>query len=227
MLHGWLARTTGGPFRRNNSATPGPHAEPLIEALPELRTHFSSRNLPLVLRIPDMAQVGESDLAAAGFGAPEAWTATLVAPLDRIVQPEHPVVLETTPSEKWLAARAALVGENVAAAAATGRLVRSITDPIAFASVERDGRIVSHAFVIVAEGLAVFEAVLTAPEWRGKGLARACMRALLSWAGDNGAEAAALQVVADNDPAQHLYAGLGFAQCAYRYHYRRLLQDIG
>lgn len=232
LLHGWLARASGGPFRRINSATPGPEAAPLLEALPDLRAYFAARALPLMLRLPDMAQIGESDVTGAGFGPPEALTNILHAPIAPIGnspgRPEHKVMISALrPGPNWLAARADLAGEAPMVAAATGRLIESIKAPIAFASIERDGRIVSLALVTVTAGLAVFEAVRTDPAWHGQGLARSSVLALLEWAEGQGAKTAIMPVMADNASAQHLYAGLGFTQCAYRYHYRRHYRQLG
>lgn len=50
-----------------------------------------------------------------------------------------------------------------------------------------------------------------APYARGRGLALGVMAALLEIAAERGARTAYLQVLADNEPALRLYAGLGFA----------------
>jgi N-acetylglutamate synthase len=53
---------------------------------------------------------------------------------------------------------------------------------------------------------------------RRQGLALAVMTALVEWSAERGATTAYLQVLADNDPALALYAGLGFVKHhVYRY----------
>jgi ribosomal protein S18 acetylase RimI-like enzyme len=61
--------------------------------------------------------------------------------------------------------------------------------------------------------------VFTAPEARGRGLARAVCMALLAQAQAEGAVSAYLQVEADNPAARRLYRRLCFED-AYVYHYR-------
>jgi ribosomal protein S18 acetylase RimI-like enzyme len=61
--------------------------------------------------------------------------------------------------------------------------------------------------------------VHTAPEARGRGLARYLCERLLSTEASDQADIAYLQVGADNDAARRLYARLGFVE-GYRYHYR-------
>lgn len=54
---------------------------------------------------------------------------------------------------------------------------------------------------------------------RGRGVGRALMEALLAEAGRRGADEVFLEVRADNQPAQRLYASLGFERIAVRPHY--------
>jgi ribosomal protein S18 acetylase RimI-like enzyme len=220
MIAGWCARSSGGPFRRINSATPGPDAAPLKDALPELDEFYSERNRPAILRLPDIVRVPDASLAAAGYGSPEAETDTRIALSFADGKPTQQARLSDTPDSQWLAARAALAGDTPEVGAATNRRIGSIADPIAFASIEREGKIVSLGYAIVAEGLVIFEAIRTDPALQGRGLARDSMLALLAWGREQGAEAAALQVVRDNKAAQRLYSGLGFDKLVYRYHYR-------
>jgi ribosomal protein S18 acetylase RimI-like enzyme len=61
--------------------------------------------------------------------------------------------------------------------------------------------------------------VFTAPEARGRGLARQLCAWLLGRAMEQGARHAYLQVEGDNHAARAVYHRLGFAD-AYAYHYR-------
>ena len=54
---------------------------------------------------------------------------------------------------------------------------------------------------------------------RGRGNGRRLTNALLQWGRQMGAQNAYLQVRAQNEGAQNLYAGIGFQE-VYRYHYR-------
>jgi len=72
----------------------------------------------------------------------------------------------------------------------------------------------------VAEGeyLGLFD-VVTAKEHRRQGYGAELTRSLLAWGRHMGARYAYLQVMDDNAPANHLYAGFGFQEF-YRYWYR-------
>jgi ribosomal protein S18 acetylase RimI-like enzyme len=61
--------------------------------------------------------------------------------------------------------------------------------------------------------------MLTVPEARRRGAARAILAALARWGANRGATRAYLQVEHDNAPARALYEASGFLP-AYDYHYR-------
>ena len=69
------------------------------------------------------------------------------------------------------------------------------------------------------ESLRCFEAVATHPQARRRGLAKRVLSTLLDWSRSEGATAACLQVLSDNEPAIALYRSLGFERCVYRYSY--------
>jgi ribosomal protein S18 acetylase RimI-like enzyme len=74
----------------------------------------------------------------------------------------------------------------------------------------------------VADGpwLGIF-AMVTVPEARRKGAARAVLGALASWGAERGVKQAYLQVERKNDAARSLYRAAGYS-AAYDYHYRTL-----
>lgn len=59
----------------------------------------------------------------------------------------------------------------------------------------------------------------TRPEFRRRGAATATLHALATWGGEQGAERAYLQVMAENLPATAVYARAEFERL-YHYHYR-------
>ena len=100
-------------------------------------------------------------------------------------------------------------------------MIAAITVPAAFASVEVDGVVAAQAYGAVSGGLVCLNAVATAPEHRGRGLAGRAVAALLGWAAERHAAAGGcLQVLADNPPALALYRRFGFSEELSRYHYR-------
>lgn len=86
---------------------------------------------------------------------------------------------------------------------------------VGFASIHRDGRLVGAARGCVVRGYLHVSVVEVAPEHRRQGLGSALLAALDEWA-EPGHRV--LQVAVDNDPAQALYATLGYTE-SHRYRY--------
>ncbi len=91
--------------------------------------------------------------------------------------------------------------------------------PQAGAIIERGGEAVACGLLKLEGDHAGLFAIVTAPAWRGQGLGRAVVAALLAEARRRGAAVAYLQVSADNSPARALYRGFGFC-AAHEYWYR-------
>jgi ribosomal protein S18 acetylase RimI-like enzyme len=88
----------------------------------------------------------------------------------------------------------------------------------AFVAVEHDGAQVARGRVSLAEDWAFFGDLTVQPAARRRGLARTVMAAVTEWSAERGASVMLLQVLAANEPAQALYASLGFERHhSYRY----------
>ena len=74
---------------------------------------------------------------------------------------------------------------------------------------------------VVHRGWLGITSMVTVPEARRRGHARAIVSALASWAVDRGCTHALLQVESTNEPARALYASIGFVP-HHAYHYRIL-----
>lgn len=81
------------------------------------------------------------------------------------------------------------------------------------------GAPVASALFDIADGIVITGNVVTDVAQRRKGYGAAMMRTGLSWAHENGATVAALNVAADNPGGQALYRSLGY-QRQYDYAYR-------
>ncbi len=97
-----------------------------------------------------------------------------------------------------------------------------LTGPHGFYLVATDeDAIVGYAGLLAPEGSGQgdIQTIAVAEAARGRGIGRALMDALLAEAARRGAGEVFLEVRAGNEPAQHLYATLGFERIAVRPHY--------
>ncbi len=171
------------------------------------------------MRIPSLlGDLPDRFLEARGYGA-EGLSLTLIGPLQGKA-PAGEVELSCVPSPEWLAAQNRINRREGEPAKVFDAVLAAIDVPAAYAAVRREGRIVSAAYAAACDGWLCLEAVATDPDWRGQGLAREAVSALMTWGAGQGARAAGLQVQADNPSAQALYRRLGLGRELYRYHYR-------
>jgi ribosomal protein S18 acetylase RimI-like enzyme len=229
LLGDWLMRfspagRTGSLSRRANSVNPlrpeCPHIARVIAAAEPL---YRAHDRPAIFRVPSIADPTlDRALAAHGY-TNEGETCVLhgaIAGLAAAADPE--VRLLAAPEREWLGAMAALQGFSAEQSDTYRQIVGAIAIPARFALLAVDGAPAALAYGALHDGLLCYESVVTEFGRRRQGLARRVVGALAGWAGDAGAEAACLQVQADNAPALALYAGFGLSTELYRYHYRRM-----
>lgn len=89
----------------------------------------------------------------------------------------------------------------------------------AYAVIEEDGKPVCCGLGVVHKELLGLYDIVTAPGWRGRGLATKICSNLMAWGESIGAKKGYLQVVGSNSIAINLYEKLGFRK-SYTYWYR-------
>ena len=198
----------------------------LVGAAPTLafsvqRDHFG-RGLeePARFRLTAVSRPQDLDacLAAPGYEV-EAPTDVLVAkaaPLRR-GSTSHPVTIAPMPSPDWTKCWLASGARDEAAKRRA--LLARLPAATVFALARTRDEPVGIGFAVIERGWAGIFAMQTAAPYRGQGVARAVLDALIARARAAGANRLYLQVEQDNAVAQRLYRGAGFS-FAYGYHYR-------
>lgn len=190
-----------------------------IERLAELsRVHL----LPPLFRVTPLAGPGIiASLDAAGWSAFEE-SLVLSMPMPQAEQEvAHRVRQFNVADPDWYGTQGEMAGYVPQTVRILGQLMMLVPyEARGMLAVSADGTPAAAAMVVNAGGVAIFLNVVTDPALRGRGYGRAVMNAALNWARDDGAEQAALQVIASNAVALNLYGSMGFME-RYRYHYRK------
>lgn len=220
---GWLLRHCSRMRRRrsNSALPPARVADPEAE-IAQLVRFYAERSARAVVQVSPLPWHAELDahLAARGF-AVEAPVQVMTAPVERAAEVDAADVevrLDARPDEGWLAA-VAQVGSRPEPELA--RLDR----PVRFATALLDGRPAGVGMFVRDGAWCAVYGMATAPEARGRGVARAVLRAGARWAaqapagGSGGAAEVFLQVERANAAALRLYSGAGF-EFSHLYHYR-------
>lgn len=224
-LDGWLLRQSGGPTRRGNSISTLDFTgvAPVEQRIAEAEAWYQARGQAPVFQLGPCVQPKELDalLAARGYEKSGA-TAYASAETDTVLARTH-TALTTRVSSKlepaWLAlcTRASRFAADLAGF--QGFLKRLGTRCRFACSFDADGSVLACCLGIASEDRLGIYAMLSAPEARGRGAARALLHALAQSAQAEAMRELYLLVELDNEPARALYRSAGFAD-VYEYWYR-------
>lgn len=215
----WVLRYTGGTNGRPNSVLPlGDPGLPLDEVLARVHAFYARHERTPVAQVV-VGSAAHEQLEGRGWirlRPDEADSEVLlagVAQLSRALAGVDDDAVQHEPlSRDWLVGNTA-AQQNYDVVAASLDL-----DEIVFAAIHADGAQVARARTNLVDDWALFADLTVSPSHRRQGLGRTMMAAMTAWAAERGASVMALQVVGDNEPAQRLYADLGFERHhAYRY----------
>jgi GNAT superfamily N-acetyltransferase len=221
FFDGWILRYSPGKAKRARSINSiGAGVLPLAEKLSQCADFYQRHRLPCLFRITPFSQPHnlDTELAAAHFGAHQD-TRVMAVALSKVVPSAPQSAAQTVNVERFAMAFCALHGLDPIKASAERERYARTADRGIFA-IQLDGDMVVACGSLAMEGkLAGIFGMVTAAEYRGRGVATAIVAKLLDGARAAGAETAYLQVEADNAPARRTYLKFGFRDC-YAYWYR-------
>ena len=222
VYDGWLLGHRPGPTKRLRCVNPFyPSTLPIPEKIAWCSDFYAAANLPLIFRLLPFSEPASLDawLEHDGWVSFER-TVVQQAALATVSTPALPPgAAEIVDALRWVDLTARLLDADEEALPRIRERTASFPLPQAGALVRRDGEVVACGLLKLEGDYAGLFAVHTAQAWRGRGLGRTIVAALLGEARRHGARTAYLQVTTENAPALALYAHFGFAG-AYDYWYR-------
>jgi ribosomal protein S18 acetylase RimI-like enzyme len=225
VYDGWLLGYRSGPTKRLRCVNPFyASALPLDEKIEHCVGFYAAAKLPAIFRLLPFSEppVLDAWLERAGWAAFER-TLVLRAELADWRSSARDGV-EILDAVAWMPLVAPLLGTSAEALPPAIERTRSYPLPHAGAVIRRDGEVLACGLLKLEDDHAGLFAVTTAPDWRGRGLGRAVVSALLAEAQRRGAAIAYLQVTADNASALSLYRRFNFS-ASYEYWYRARAGD--
>ncbi|MCT9811915.1 GNAT family N-acetyltransferase [Acidovorax sp. Be4] len=219
----WLLRSTQGYTKRANSANALQAAAPLnAPLLRHIEAFYARQGLPSIFRLSPLADDAvDALLHAHGYQVvePSVFMQRVMQADDGARQSAQGLQLAQSLQAQWLQGYCVASEHTPHQQRAHGLILQSIGMPCAYACLVREGQVRAWGLAVLErEAVGIYE-VLVHPAYRGQGLGRQMLQALLRWAAQQGATHADLQVRGGNLPAQQLYASLGF-EPVYGYHYR-------
>lgn len=218
-LDGWLLRYSNGYTARGNSVSPLYRGSGATEAkINIVERRYRTRGLRPMFRLTTASRPRalNDHLRARGYELHDP-VSIQTRPLRGTFGGGETVEL-TTELDEWMGAFAA-VRPRAARHRETAHAMLARVDLPSALAVIRAAEPVAVGRAVLEEGhLGIFD-MATEADSRRRGHGRAIACRLLDWGLNHGAHSAYLLVAADNEPACHLYADLGFRE-EYRYWYR-------
>lgn len=223
LYDGWVLSFSDGYTRRANSIHPlYPSTVPLVDKIGVCEAIYAGRGQETVFKLTSLgAQDAALDAALERRGyAQAATTSVQIADLSLLDSPRDAVVVvEDTRQDAWLADFNRLSVTPERFHPTMQRMLDNIAPPHAFASISKEGNAVALGLAVAERGHVGLFDIVVDTRARNQGLGTKLVSRLLHWGRDQAASQAYLAVMADNAPAIHLYAKLGFQE-AYQYWYR-------
>jgi GNAT superfamily N-acetyltransferase len=203
-------------------------AIPSTTHLPEIGTSerspceqtFAARGLDVAFKSQHPNGELDAHLADQGYQCEGCTSVYMLDDLGAISPPEYEnVIIETEPSDNWLAALCALNESTSQHLPTVRQMLYANANPQAFVRLQENGATIALGVAALERGYVGIYHVVTAAHKRRQGIGTQLMRHLVQWAKDQGAQHAYLQVMNDNPPALYLYAKMGF-RAMYDYWYR-------
>ncbi|MCB1307531.1 MAG: GNAT family N-acetyltransferase [Leptospiraceae bacterium] len=228
LYDGWLLRFSSGFTRRANSVQPlYPGDLSTAHRIQTCEQIYAALGLPPLFRITPIVEPSDLDsvLESVGYKQVHA-TIVLAGPLPP-QEFDHALpagarfhVSDTAhPEDSWLHACATLQGLNVEQSQHLERILSGIVTRRLLVRLEIGGRTIACAMGVIQEAAVGIFQLVTDPDYRRQGVARAVVAHLLERSRQFSCRQAYLQVELSNRAALALFHKMDFSEI-YQYHYR-------
>ncbi|ALP35991.1 acetyltransferase [Paenibacillus sp. IHB B 3084] len=222
LYDGWILRFADGYTKRANSINPIHYSTfDLDHKIEECENLFSDRNLPATYKITPFIHPEHLDriLEEKGYSLIDP-TSVQTLKLDNLSSPQlNSVKIDEHMNEEWLAHFCRLNHVKDHHKGIMERMLSNIITKKGFISLYDNNQVIACGLgIIEREYLGLYD-IVTDLNYRNQGFGEQMILHLLQWGQEHGARYSYLAVVADNKPAQRLYAKLGYSE-VYTYWYR-------
>jgi N-acetylglutamate synthase len=212
MIDGWAVRFAGGYTGRANSASAIMSGAQIDNALvTRIIAMYDQEKLIPQFRVSPVAHAGSAKiLQQCGFVS-RGLAHTMIADIkSQHLKHDSRIHLSTHPDRSWCVGVTSRQEQAKRNPDALHAIVSRIRVPVQFATMVVGGEAVGFGVAAIDRGWVELGSIVMDTKHRGKGLGRALVSTLLSWAADQNVEKAFLQVDVSNVVALGLYRSFDF-----------------
>ena len=222
VYDGWILRFSKGYTKRANSITPLFESSiDLAEKVEVCERRYQGQNLPPIFRLPSIVKHEKLDqyLSEIGYRKIDPTRVMQTELKGREFRVRKEVEFCEEQFESWLENYSFWNNTDLEQKDLHAKILRTIPTDKMFASVKRNGRMVSCGLSVIEDEYAGIFDLITAPEERRQGFGTDLLNGILQWSQTKGATRAYLQVMMNNKIAWRMYRRAGFENL-YHYWYR-------
>ncbi len=222
LFDGWIIRFAQGYTKRANSVTPlYPSLLPVEEKIVQCEHLYEQQHLPTTFRLISFSEEShelEQLLAQRGYRYLDR-TLVMSTQLSSGAARGNPACHALSLAD-WFPIYISFNERYSELQHLHRALLECISTPLIYAALYQQDKPVACGLGVLEHELFGLFDIVTDPALRRKGYSTQLVTAMLDWGRQHGAQYAYLQVVDANQPAQQLYAKIGFQHCYY-YWYRQ------
>lgn len=228
-LDGWKLRTANGYTKRANSVSTLIHSDKNILAMiTQCEHHYQSLQQPTIFKLTPFSEPKLDEVLEQLQYSKIEPSCMMMMSLDEFQEVKMPNVEVTDElaftllhhiSIKWIEEYCTISHVNQQLIPTIIDMLAAVQGELVCCSCRLNGEVVAVGLAVIENGYISLYNIVTEEKYRNKGVASALITKLLQFGIQKGAISSYLAVLADNEPAKHLYEKLGYRE-QYPYWYR-------